>query len=215
MSARETILQRIRERIDTSEQREAAVEKRLRQRPAGPIPERARGNSEMRVERFREQARLASAEITPIDPDQGLAGLVDGLLPRRPESRSVVIDRDLEPDAAAWRRLDIDARCGRADPGDAVGVSRAVCGVAETGTVVLRSGSGKPTTAAFLPPVHVVVLAAADIVGGYEDAWARLREQGALPRTVNWITGPSRSADIEQTLNLGAHGPVRFLIALD
>ena len=55
-----------------------------------------------------------------------------------------------------------------------------------------------------------MAVAAADIVGDVETAWARLRERfgaGALPRTVSLITGPSRSGDIEQTLILGAHGP--------
>jgi L-lactate dehydrogenase complex protein LldG len=54
------------------------------------------------------------------------------------------------------------------------------------------------------------MIAAADIIGDYETVWRRLREiygPGELPRTVNLVTGPSRSADIEQTLILGAHGP--------
>ena len=88
--------------------------------------------------------------------------------------------------------------------------SHAFAGVAETGTLVLLSGPDNPTTLNFLPDTHIVMLSADDVAGDYETVWRRLRERygpGALPRTVNLITGPSRSADIEQTLILGAHGP--------
>jgi L-lactate dehydrogenase complex protein LldG len=91
-----------------------------------------------------------------------------------------------------------------------VAVSHAFGGVAESGTLVLTSGRDNPTTLNFLPDTHIVVIDAKDIAGDYETLWARLRGQGAMPRTVNWITGPSRSADIEQTLILGAHGPRRL-----
>ena len=64
---------------------------------------------------------------------------------------------------------------------------------------------------------HVVVIAAEDIEGDYESALARIREtygQGRMPRTVNMITGPSRSGDIEQTILLGAHGPRKLHIVI-
>jgi L-lactate dehydrogenase complex protein LldG len=80
---------------------------------------------------------------------------------------------------------------------------------------MLVSGPETPSTLNFLPETHVVVVRASQIVGGYEDAWARLRAaMKAMPRTVNFITGPSRSGDIEQTLQLGAHGPRRLHVVL-
>jgi L-lactate dehydrogenase complex protein LldG len=82
---------------------------------------------------------------------------------------------------------------------------------------MLLSGADNPTTLNFLPDNHIVVVAAETVAGDYESVLARLRDQfGAerLPRTINLVTGPSRSADIEQTLILGAHGPRRLHIVL-
>jgi L-lactate dehydrogenase complex protein LldG len=105
---------------------------------------------------------------------------------------------------------------GRGEGGDMVSVTAAFAGVAETGTLVLLSGPESPTTLNFLPDTHIVVIDADRVTGTYEQVWADIRAAigGPLPRTVNWITGPSRTADIEQTLLLGAHGPRRLHIVL-
>jgi L-lactate dehydrogenase complex protein LldG len=105
---------------------------------------------------------------------------------------------------------------GRADMTDETSLSRAFAGVAETGTLVVTSGPDNPTTLNFLPENHIVILFADDIVASYEDVWDRLRHLNgsALPRTVNMITGPSRTGDIEQTIELGAHGPRRLHIMI-
>lgn len=102
--------------------------------------------------------------------------------------------------------LKIEHRVARRE--DRIAVTGAFAGIAETGTLVLLSGPQSPTTLNFLPDVHVVVLRREQIVSHIEDVWVRLRAEGkAMPRTVNMITGPSRTADIEQTIQLGAHGP--------
>ena len=95
--------------------------------------------------------------------------------------------------------------------------SGAFAGIAESGTLTLVSGPDNPTTLNFLPDNHFIIVAASDIVGDHDSVWRKLRERygkGVMPRTVNMITGPSRSGDIEQTLLLGAHGPRRLHIVI-
>jgi L-lactate dehydrogenase complex protein LldG len=108
----------------------------------------------------------------------------------------------------------LELRRGRAEDGDAAGITGAFAAIAETGTLMLISGAGTPTRNNFLPDTHIVVLRASEIVACYEDGWDRLRAAGPMPRTVNFITGPSRTGDIEQRLVLGAHGPRRLHIVL-
>jgi len=106
---------------------------------------------------------------------------------------------------------------GIAAASDSAGVTPAFAGIAETGSLKLLSGPTTPTTLNFLPENHIVVLSENRVVGPFEDAWDRARaaqHDGAWPRTVNFITGPSRSADIEQQLHMGAHGPRRLHIIL-
>ena len=87
--------------------------------------------------------------------------------------------------------------------------------IADTGTLVLASGPDTPGTASLLPETHVAVVRAARIVAHMEDAFALARETfGQLPRAINFVSGPSRTADIDQTIVLGAHGPSRVHIIL-
>lgn len=115
-----------------------------------------------------------------------------------------------------WRGAGLSVSTGASAGDDLVGVSEALLAVAETGTVVLRSGPETPTTLNFLPDYHVVLVEADRLVGHLEDAWAALRTHlgNDWPRAVNLITGPSRTADVEQTMQLGAHGPRRLLVLL-
>lgn len=93
---------------------------------------------------------------------------------------------------------------------DRVGVTGCYCAIAETGTLMLLSGPDTPATVSLLPETHIAIVAASRIVAGMEEAWALARaERGELPRAVNFISGPSRTGDIEQTIVLGAHGPYR------
>lgn len=104
---------------------------------------------------------------------------------------------------------------GTAGIGEALAVSAALAGVAETGSLMLASGPASPTTHNFVPDDHIVVLEAGRIVDHFEDAWALLRARAeGMPRAVNFVAGPSRTADVEQTIQLGAHGPRRVHVIL-
>ncbi|MBC7635494.1 MAG: lactate utilization protein [Acetobacteraceae bacterium] len=114
----------------------------------------------------------------------------------------------------------LQPRVGRAQPSDLVCLTQAFAGIAETGTLMLPGEFMRPTTLNLLGDIALVVLRASRIVGPYEDAWNWLRARhdsttgGFMPRNVMLVTGPSRSADIESTLELGAHGPRQLHIVL-
>jgi L-lactate dehydrogenase complex protein LldG len=94
-------------------------------------------------------------------------------------------------------------------------VTGAFCAIAETGTLMMLSGADTPATTSLLPETHVAVIEPRRIVATMEDAWDLMRkEHRQLPRAVNFVSGPSRTADIEQTVTLGAHGPYRVLLIL-
>ena len=98
---------------------------------------------------------------------------------------------------------------------DALGITGCFCAIAETGTLVMASGTQTPSATFLLPDTHVAIVLADQVVPGMEEAFARVRgEQGALPRAVNLVSGPSRTGDIEQTIVLGAHGPRRMHVVL-
>jgi hypothetical protein len=104
---------------------------------------------------------------------------------------------------------------GAAAREDQTGVTPCFAALAESGGVVTLSGEDTPSSLNFVPDNHVVVVRAEQVVPHLEDVWARWRATGRpLPRTLNIISGPSRTADIEQTIQLGAHGPRRLHVLL-
>jgi L-lactate dehydrogenase complex protein LldG len=85
----------------------------------------------------------------------------------------------------------------------------------ETGTLMLLSGPDTPGSVSLLPETHIAIVAASRLVPGMEEAWNLARaERNELPRAVNFISGPSRTGDIEQTIVLGAHGPYRVHVVI-
>ena len=220
MSARSQILDGIRRSLHRGEltgDARAAVDQRLAAPPRGPLVARAQLPQPEKVALFCQWAEANNATVARVSASEVPAEVTDYLARNNlPAAAAMAPSPQLDGyDWASQKMLSL--RRGRAEASDHVSITGAFAGIAETGTLVMTSGPEHPVSLNLLPDTHVVVLREADIVSGYEDVWARLRARygkNAMPRTVNTITGPSRTGDIEQAMELGAHGPRRMHIVV-
>lgn len=206
MSARDEILARVRAGLAKGDAgtRRAAALAYLQAASPGPQPTLA-GDL---VARFCAKAgSLASTVERVADyaavPARVAAYLAEQNLPPRAVTALDVAGLD-------WAAAAIDCHSGGAADADPVGITSCFCAIAETGTLLLLSGPATPASVSLLPETHIALVPAARVVATMEDAFALLRrERGQLPRAANFVSGPSRTGDIEQTIVLGAHGPCR------
>jgi L-lactate dehydrogenase complex protein LldG len=225
MSAREQILGGIRaglQRGALGADKAAKLEARLKHPTANLIPERSRLPHAAQVELFVRMAEAVSTSFSRVKSLAEVPGAVADYLAGHNLPPRFRMSPDPALDDIPWNeRPMLEIARGRADPADLVSVTPCFAGIAETGTLMLTSGSDRPATLNFLPDNHIVVLKGKDVIGTYEEGFARLRAAAAdksngsfMPRTVNFVTGPSRTADIELTLIMGAHGPRRLHVVL-
>jgi L-lactate dehydrogenase complex protein LldG len=194
----------------------AMLRGRLAQHPRHLIPARSRLPAAEQVNLFVRNVEKEFGSVARVADLDAVPGAVADYLATQNLPGSVIMAPHPELQAIPWSaRPLLDIREGRAQGTDAVSVQHGFAGIAETGTLMLPSSPERPVTLNLLADTEIVVLRAASVVGAYEEAWDRLRaEIGAMPRNVMLVTGPSRSADIEQTLELGAHGPRRLHVVL-
>src|SRR5579872_519150 len=193
------------------------VETRLKQAPPGVVPKRGQGDLSARLATFKDEAERAQASVAEIEGWEEAPAEIARFLRENSCPATVRMGDDPRLAAAPWSETSLEILHGASDGGDVNAVSAAFAGVAETGTLALVSGADNPTTLNFLAENHIVILPREAIEADYESVFDKLRGiygKGGAPRTLNFITGPSRSADIEQTLLLGAHGPRRLHIVL-
>lgn len=177
------------------------------------LPGSARVSGRRLLELFEEMAATSAATVGHIGglnelPDAARRYLSDS---RRAGARRLhlnhpsLVSLDWQP-LSALPELDVSASAAFFDA--EIGITRAFCAIAETGSIVLLSKAGVSSAAYFLPGVLIVALPKDRIVAAQEDVWTKLQaEYPRLPRTVTRVTGPSRTGDIEQKLVIGAHGP--------
>jgi len=187
-----------------------AVAQRLATHPRGPQPQWP----ETLRERFLAKLAKVSGTHAEIGARTEIAHAVAAYLDAQQlPSRLAAAPHPLL-DGVEWPQTwQVASRHAEGD--DRVGLAVAFCGIAESGSLMLLSGPDSPTTLNFLPDDFLCLLPAGRIVPRMEDAWDLLRsERGQLPRAINFISGPSRTADVEQTIQLGAHGPRRLHVLL-
>lgn len=213
MNSREDILNRVRSRLgrndDNRRSAAADIDGWLRTHAEGPRPA-VPGDL---IARFREKSLKMSSTVDTV----GTMADVPAAVARYLDSLQLAKTAVCWPQLAElpWSAAGLEVAARGAVDADLVGITGSFCAVAETGTLMLLSGADTPATASLLPETHVAVVKASRIVAGMEEAWNLLRaERGQLPRAVNFISGPSRTGDIEQTIVLGAHGPYRVHIVM-
>jgi L-lactate dehydrogenase complex protein LldG len=220
--AREQILSAVRSslgrrRLDPNGEAELRV--RLAAHRRNLVPARATVLDERgRVWLFIEMAEEVQSTVARVGSLAAVPEAVARYLAAENLPAELVMAPDPSLDEIPWNNWPLlQIRRGRAEAEDRVSLTPCHAAIAETGTLMLISGAQTPTTLNFLPETHIVVVRRDQVVATYEDGWDRLRAgktAEGLPRAVNFITGPSRTADIEQHIELGAHGPRRLHIVL-
>jgi L-lactate dehydrogenase complex protein LldG len=207
------MLARIRERQGKPASVEPAELASVREHLAAHARSPAPRNDWNDLERFRERAISLASTVDDAARAEDVPARVAAYLAERGLSTRAVC----WPQFAAldWRGAGIDMESRGANGDDLVGITGACCAIAETGTLVVLSGPDTAPSVSLLPETHIAIVRSSTVVRSMEDAWARIRATDAdLPRAVTFISGPSRTADIEQTVTLGAHGPYRVHIVL-
>ncbi len=210
MNAREKILGKMRNaQVRASANTTQTLAIHLAQHPRGPMPP----PPDDLVVCFKERALKLSSDVLETNDRMKVPALLACYL----SENKLPLRGVCWPSLAhlPWSTAGIEMQSRPAIDQDPVGVTGAFCAIAETGTLMLLSGAETPATTSLLPETHVAVLNPRRIVATMEDAWDLMRkEHKQPPRAVNFISGPSRTADIEQTVTLGAHGPYRVLLIL-
>ena len=189
---------------------------RLALHPRQLIPSRGRLPHPEQIELFVRNLEKEFGSVTRVADAADIPGaVVDYLAAQNLPGKLVMAPHP------ALREIDwsvrplLEIREGRAEGDDMVSLQHGFAAIAETGTLMFPSSAERPTTLNVLTDTEIVVLRASRVVGAYEEAWDLLRSEiGTMPRNVMLVTGPSRSADIEQALELGAHGPRRLHVVL-
>lgn len=221
MNSRNKILSRIRSQkgrgpLDAKTKRK--LKARIEKHAPNLIPGRAQIPLDQQVNLFQEKMEALAATVERVEKSADIPARIQDYLAQHNLPTRIKVSPSEKVSGLNWSdipTLEIIAGAGAEE--DEVGISPAFAGIAETGTLMMTSGADTPSTINFLSENHIAILDVKDMKGSYEEAWDALREkigEAEMPRTVNLISGPSRTADIEQRLIMGAHGPKRLHVIL-
>ncbi len=212
-SARDEILTRVAQAVGRSEidpETEARLTERLRHLLT---PLRPQWNDDP-LDRFAQKLRAVAATVDVVESAAEVVASVSSFLRGNDMPLAVTMAPDDRLDRYPWPD-DLEISRRNVVPDDVTSITAAEAGVVETGSLVLRSSPASPTGMNFLPENHIVILRQEQLVKNLENGWrGALGSSNTVPRTVNFITGPSKTADVEQTIEYGAHGPQRLHVVL-
>ena len=213
-ATRDQVLGNIRRALNRREPLGEGLRAGLDQRLANPVPGVQPHYAVTPVERFITKVQAVHGIVTRVATLEHVAPAVEDHVKRFSLPFELAVAPDPALQGIPWsNQFKVERRAAVAS--DRISVTGSFAGVGETGTVVLLSSPLSPTTLNFLPEDHIIVLREQRVVRHLEDVWRALREEfGAMPRTVNLITGPSKTADVDQELQEGAHGPRRLHVVL-
>ncbi len=221
MDSRSKILGRIRaghNRDKLAKKDTNVLARRIKAHKRGIIPKRGDVPLKDRLELFKGKIEALAATVEHISSKDDIPAKVQEYLAKNSLPSRIKITPSKEVTDLPWDKIPtLEMIEGAGAEEDMVGLSPAFAAVAESGTLMMTSGKDTPSTVNFVPENHIVVLDVNRMTGSYEEAWDRLREsygEATMPRTVNFISGPSRTADIEQRLIMGAHGPKQLHIIM-
>jgi len=221
MSARDKILGRIRHNLGRGpldEEAATLVRDRIAGHKRNLVPARTSISHGRQVNLLQDKLEALAATVVRVPSLKEVPGEVRDYLSNHNLPSQIKMSPSPSMDDIPWGDVPmLEIARGAAVITDEVSITPAFAAIAETGTLCMASGLDTPSTLNFLPENHIVVLKTSDIQGSFEDVWDRLRQkfgEAEMPRTVNFISGPSRTADIEQQLIMGAHGPRRLHIVI-
>jgi L-lactate dehydrogenase complex protein LldG len=214
MSARDNILARIRAQSgragNTTESERVAVRNVIAARVRGPLPTFAQHEP---VSHFIEECDRLKTTLSEVHALADVPAAVAHYL--HTEKLDLRIAGWTEFAALDWQRSSIAFQNRPANKDDLVGLTGCFCAIGESGTLLLLGARDTPKVTALLPETHIAVVKKSRIVPTMEDAFQLMRDEiGEPPRATFFVSGPSRTADIEQTIVIGAHGPYRVHVIL-
>jgi L-lactate dehydrogenase complex protein LldG len=200
MSARDEILSAIRQRRVRNEKR-----------PSPYHPAAIEGDP---VEQFEKRAKLQAAEVRRLASMDDVPAAVADILRGKNMQAVIHLPPESAGDQLPWASAPgMTRESSPPGPNDAA-LALAPYAIAETGTLAYTSAPNAPASWHFRAGLEIAVLRADSILPHLEEVLAKVKARGEFPRTLNLVTGPSRTGDIEQTLELGAHGPKALAILI-
>lgn len=207
MTGRSTVLGAIRDRLGVSETdatRQLTVDSRISAHADNTRPVKSQLTGVERIEWFSERAASRGTTIHRAADRESLTELLATEIGGSPHCTPAVAELNLPIEFETWSLKSSVESC----------VSTCFCGIAETGTLVIKGDGKNPTSEIFLADQHIVLLCENDVLDSMESVWTKVRETNTLPRHLTMVSGASSTGDIEMKMEQGVHGPRELVIIL-